>query len=181
MEEYPVLTKDFFSRSAPIVAEDLIGKFLVRKIKGKTIASMITETEGYEGHDDLASHASKGKTARTEVMFGEPGVFYIYLIYGMYSMLNVVTGEKDHPSAVLIRGTESVSGPGRLTKHLDIGKKFNTLPAEVQTGLWFEDRGFEVEKGKIISGPRIGVEYAGPVWSIKPWRFLYKLEQVKKG
>lgn len=168
-----VLSDKFFARPAPVVAEDLLGKFLVRKVNGKEISSMIIETEAYEGVEDLASHASKGRTARTEVMFGPPGHIYIYLIYGMYFMLNIVTGKKEEPSAVLIRGTEEFSGPGKLTKGTLINKELNTLTASPKTGLWFEDRGVKIDKKEIETTPRIGVSYAGRIWAKKPWRFVY--------
>lgn len=170
-----ILSQKFFNRPAPVVAEDLLGKYLVREIKGKRTAHMITETEAYFGHDDLASHASKGRTKRTEVMFGQAGIFYIYLVYGMYEMLNVVTGKDGHPGAVLIRAVENISGPGRLTKTLHIGRKMNTLPATSATGLWFEDRGEKADKKHIQKTSRLGVKYAGPIWSQKPWRFVYEL------
>ncbi len=172
-----ILTQKFFIRSSVEVAQDLLGKFIVRKINGKEIATMITETESYEGLDDLASHASKGRTKRTEVMFGPAGKLYVYLIYGMYFMLNVVTGEDNHPSAVLIRSTDSFSGPGRLTKGLFITKDLNAVLASLKSGLWFEDRGVQVSKKEVESTTRIGVEYSGPVWSKKPWRFVYHLKK----
>ncbi len=183
-----ILKKDFFERSAVKVARDLLGKHLVRKVGGKTAIYLITETEAYEGPDDLASHASKGRTKRTELMFGEAGRFYVYLVYGMYHMLNVVTGAESHPGAVLIRGVENISGPGRLTKALSIGMELNGKKSCVATGLWFKDcpffRGREFLdnpkygsikniKRKIFTTPRIGVAYAGPVWSKKLWRFVY--------
>jgi DNA-3-methyladenine glycosylase len=169
-----ILKEEFFSRPAPLVAKDLIGKYLIRSIDGNVIASMITEAEAYEGHDDLASHASKGKTPRTEVMFGKAGRFYVYLIYGMYFMLNVVTGEEEYPSAVLIRSTEIARGPGRLTRFFFINKRFNALSASRKTGLWFEDRGIRIPKKEIAATKRVGVDYAGPIWSVKPWRFVHK-------
>ncbi len=174
-----ILTEDFFRRPAPVVAADLLGKFLVRKDNGKEIAVMITETEAYEGLDDLASHASKGRTKRTEVMFNEAGRFYVYLIYGMYFMLNVVTGETGQPSAVLIRASDRVTGPGRLTRLLNITKSMNTKLAAEKTGLWFEDRGIAVTKRQIKRGPRIGVAYAGPIWSKKPWNYIYVIKEAK--
>jgi DNA-3-methyladenine glycosylase len=167
------LLLEFFNRPAPDVAVDLLGKYLVRKVDGKLMVYMITETEGYEGKDDQASHAFKGRTRRTEVMFGEAGIFYLYLVYGMHIMLNVVTGKKDHPGAVLIRGLSGVNGPGRLTKILKIGVELNTMPALPRAGLWFEDRGEKVEKKEILKMMRVGVEYAGPDWSKKLWRFVY--------
>jgi DNA-3-methyladenine glycosylase len=167
-----VLTESFFARSAPVVAKDLLGKYLVRNTKKGEVAYMITETEGYHGLEDLASHASKGKTQRTEVMFGNPGVFYIPLIYGMYYMLNVVTGKFGHPSGVLIRGLHNLNGPGRLTRELQITKELNLKKSAKATGLWFEDRGVVVKKKDIVNTARIGVEYAGPLWSKKLWRFV---------
>lgn len=168
-----ILTQAFFKRSAPEVAPDLIGKYLVREINGVQTAYMITETEAYEGTDDRASHASRGRTKRTEVMFGCPGVWYVYLIYGMYQMLNIVTGDEGHPSAVLVRGVASVNGPGRLTKALGITGAMNTSPAGRASGLWIEDRGERIDPRHIKKTARIGVDYAGPVWAKKEWRFVY--------
>jgi len=175
-----ILKKQFFDRPTLKVAEDMLGKYLVCEIRGKERACKITEVEGYDGHKDRASHAHKGKTERTEVMFDEAGVLYVYLVYGMYDMLNVVTGAEEYPAAVLIRGVEldgkKINGPGKLTKILGITrKKFNRKPASKKSGLWFEDRGERVNKKDIKKTPRIGVNYAGPVWAGKPWRFV--LEQ----
>jgi len=168
-----VLGKAFFRRSAPEVAPDLIGKYLVREMNGAQEAYMITETEAYEGLDDRASHASRGRTKRTEVMFGPAGHWYVYLIYGMYQMLNVVTGDDGHPSAVLIRAVEGIDGPGRLTKRLSITRDFNTKKVSKVTGLWIEDRGVRIDPTHIKKTARIGVENAGPVWAKKEWRFVY--------
>ncbi len=169
-----ILSKKFFERSAPEVAEDLIGKYLVRRVRGRESAFMITEVEAYEGFDDKASHASKGRTKRTEVMFGPAGVFYMYLVYGMYEMLNIVTGEKDYPAAVLIRGVEGVAGPGRLTKRLKIKRALSGKKATRESGLWIEERGVKIPKKDIKKTPRVGVDYAGPVWSRKHYRFVLK-------
>lgn len=173
-----VLGPSFFARPAPVVARELLGKFLVRRVRGRELAGMITETEAYEGLDDLASHASRGRTPRTEVMFGESGRWYVYLIYGMYSMLNIVTGPNGHPSAVLIRGTDMVSGPGRLTRALAVTKTENANRATKETGLWIEDRGTRVPSRRIRNTPRIGVAYAGEHWAAKPWRFVYDPDDV---
>ncbi|HEY0964221.1 MAG TPA: DNA-3-methyladenine glycosylase [Candidatus Paceibacterota bacterium] len=165
------LDQSFFARPVLEVAPDLLGKFLVIKQKRIESAYMITEVEAYDGPDDLACHASKGNTPRTEVMFGAAGIWYVYLIYGMYSMLNVVTGTEGYPAAVLIRAVEGFDGPGKLTKHLGITRDYNKLPAVPSTGLWIEDRGITVEASMIVTTPRIGVAYAGE-WAKKPWRFL---------
>lgn len=167
------LGRAFFERSTLIVAKELLGKYLVRKIKGKSVAMMITETEAYHGPKDKASHASRGKTPRTAVMFGPPGHAYIYLIYGMYHCLNVVTGLDEFPAAVLIRGVEGISGPGKLCRELNITKDLNTEDVITSTQLWIEDRG--PRKGKIIRTPRVGIDYAG-AWKDKKWRFVLQSE-----
>ena len=170
-----VLSKEFFERKTLVVARELLGKYLVRKINGKVIRERITEVEAYIGPHDLASHASKGRTKRTEVMFGEAGKIYIYLVYGMYWMLNIVTEEKDYPSAILIRGTENFKGPGVLTHELKISGKLNGKPLSKKSGLWIKS-GLKIEnrKLKIRRFPRIGVSYAGPIWSQKKLRFVLK-------
>ena len=165
-----IFTLQFFNRPTCDVAKELLGKFLVRK-KGDTIISaMITEVEAYVGPTDRASHASRGKTPRTEVMFGNPGHWYVYLIYGMYFCLNMVTEKKDFPAAILIRGVQGVSGPGRVCRFFNIDKTMNALPANKKTGLWIEDRGIKINPRHIKRGTRIGVDYAGK-WKDKKWRF----------
>lgn len=166
-----IINQQFFNRSALKVAPDLLGKYLVRQLDEEENAYKITEVEAYEGLDDQASHAFKGRTQRTELMFGEAGVFYIYLIYGMYYMCNIVTGEKDFPSAVLIRGVEKINGPGKLTRKLGIKKDLNGLKVEKKSGLWIEDRGVVVNPRLIKKSTRIGVDYAGPIWAKKEYRF----------
>jgi DNA-3-methyladenine glycosylase len=160
-----ILGKKFYERNTLKVAKDLLGCFLIRKVGNKIIKSVITETEAYMGADDLASHASRGRTPRTELMFGEAGHAYIYMIYGMYHCLNVVTEKKDFPAAVLIRGIkiESVdykktSGPGKLCKVLRIDRKLNGLDIINKEKLWIE-KGNNLH-GKIVSNKRIGIDYA---------------------
>ncbi|MDP2629706.1 MAG: DNA-3-methyladenine glycosylase [Candidatus Harrisonbacteria bacterium] len=168
-----ILGQDFFSPSALRVAPDLLGKFLVSR-KG---TFLISETEAYDGPQDKASHASKGRTRRTEIMFGPSGHWYVYLIYGSYHMLNIVSDKDSYPSAVLIRGLSGYDGPGKLTKALGIDMSFNGKKASQASGLWIEDRGITIKKSNIIKTPRIGVDYAGPVWSQKHYRFLLKDEK----
>lgn len=169
-----ILKKDFFNQDTTTVAQELLGKFLVRKNHSREIAVMITETEAYDGLHDLASHASKGQTKRTKVMFGHPGNFYMYLCYGVHTMVNIVTREKGYPAAVLIRGAVSkktvLDGPGKVTKFLGINRTLNGRGAKKSTNLWFEDRGFNMIKFKKL--PRIGVTYAGSIWSAKKLRFV---------
>lgn len=166
----------FFGRPTLTVAEELLGKFLVRKFRKKTISAMITEVESYIGSADKASHASKGKTERTKIMFGKAGYWYVYLIYGMHYCLNIVTEEKNYPAAILIRAVlvddfkkDLIRGPGKVTKFLKINKKFNGKPSLARTGLWIEDRGISIKSEQIKRGKRIGIDYAGK-WKRKPWR-----------
>ena len=167
--------KVFQSENTVALARGLLGKVLVCAADdGKTHRARICETEAYEGEEDLACHASKGRTARTDVMYAAGGVWYVYLCYGIHEMLNLVTGIEGRPSAVLIRGVEGAVGPGRLTKALGINRRFNTRPATPATGLWIEDDGVVVPSKEIHVTPRVGVDYAGPVWAGKPWRFYYK-------
>lgn len=161
---------DFYNRDVLEVAPDLIGMTLVRSFEGNNIQRFtITEVEAYRGSEDLACHASKGRTVRTEVMFQQGGLVYVYLIYGMYWMLNIVTGEPNNPQAVLIRGLESCYGPGRLAKKLLIGKDFYGEDLSTSSRLWVEDKSKPLN---IITAPRIGVDYSGNDWASKPWRFL---------
>jgi DNA-3-methyladenine glycosylase len=168
-----VLGKDFFNRKTELVAKELLGKLLVRRVNGKKIAEIITEVEAYVGPHDLACHSSRGKTARNEIMFREAGTIYVYFTYGMHWMLNIVTEEESFPAAVLIRGLESVNGPARLTKKLGIDRKLNGKLVSKKNGLWFEDGGVKIPRGKILKTKRIGVDYAGPIWSKKKLRFVY--------
>lgn len=168
---------DFYNRDVLDVAPELVGKTLVRSFADKTThRSTIVEVEAYRGIEDLACHASKGRTPRTEVMFQQGGLVYVYLIYGMYWMLNVVTGEPDNPQAVLIRGIEDCYGPGRLTKKLSLGKDFYGEDLVKSHRLWVEDNNLSYS---IKSAPRIGVNYAGAQWASKPWR--YYIEDLMGG
>lgn len=168
-----ILKPAFFERDVLRVAEDLLGAHLVRRVRGKEVRHVITEVEAYDGIDDKACHASKGRTPRTEVMFGPAGHWYVYLCYGMYDMLNIVTGQEGYPAAVLIRGTREVNGPGRLTKALGITRALNGQSADKQSGLWIERSGIRMPKKEIVRTPRIGVGYAGE-WARKPWRFVWR-------
>lgn len=166
-----VLRKKFFNRPAPDVCLDLLGKFLVQKVGFGERAFEITEVEAYEGLLDRGSHAHKGLTKSNWPMFGPAGFWYVYFTYGMHWMLNIVTGEEDHPSAILIRGVRGIKGPGRVTKNLGINNKLNGAPAVPLSGLWIEDRGAQVDPKSIKKGPRIGIDYAGPFWKKRKWRF----------
>jgi len=166
----PRLTRDFFTRDVLEVAPELIGKTMVVRLPdGETGRFMITEVEAYRGPEDKACHASKGRTLRTEIMFHEGGRLYIYLIYGMYWMLNIVTGEKDNPQAVLIRGLENLKGPGVLTKSLGIDRSFAGENVVSSEKIWIEESGIACE---IKTGQRIGIDYAGDYWKTRPWRYF---------
>ena len=167
-----ILSPLFFQNKNTIkIAKSLLGKFLVRRYRGKTIAYMITEVEAYDGFKDKASHAHRGKTGRNMIMFGLAGHWYVYFTYGMQWMLNIVTGPKDYPAAILIRGVKNINGPARLTKALHIYKKINGMPAIKRFALWIENKGIRIKNSQIKSAVRIGVDYAGPVWSKKKYRF----------
>ena len=168
------LPRTFFNRPTLTVARSLIGKYVVRE-KGKgTVAGRIIEVEAYVGAQDKACHASKGRTARTEVLFGPPGISYVYLIYGMYHMLNVVTERAELPAAVLIRAIEVdgelIDGPGKICRELGIDRSLHRLDLTHGSQLWFEDRDERVSRKQVGTFPRIGVDYAG-AWAKKPWRF----------
>jgi len=169
-----VLSRDFFARPADVVACELIGKALVRERAGQRVSFVIHETEAYMGPHDLACHAAKGRTRRTETLFGDPQTLYVYLIYGIYWMLNVVVEREGYPAGVLLRGVKGIDGPGRLGRALTLDGTFNGLAASPTHGLWFEDSGFVPKRGAIMRTPRIGVDYAGPVWAAKKLRFVLR-------
>jgi DNA-3-methyladenine glycosylase len=162
----------FYSLDVLEVAPQLPGMKIVRIINGRIREYIITEVEAYRGTEDLACHASKGRTKRTEIMYQEGGQIYMYLIYGIHWMLNIVTGQKDIPQAVLIRGLKGFNGPGRVTRELTMDGSFygeNILTSQrirIEQGLSYP---------KIYSSRRIGVDYAGEYWSSRPWRYYINI------
>jgi DNA-3-methyladenine glycosylase len=185
------LTHEFFARDTLTTARDLLGCLLVHDIDGQRVAGRIVEAEAYTGHDDLASHAARGKTPRNAVMYGPPGVSYIYLIYGMYWLLNVVAKPDgvDYPAAILIRALEPVeglqfmaarrtgrrrvewtSGPGRLTLALGIDQTLNGIDMTAPGSPLFFEEGIDVPGNQVLTGPRIGIKVPEP-WQSMPWRF----------
>ena len=157
------------------MAEKLIGKILVRRVRGKEYRARLVETEAYVGAHDLACHAAKGRTGRTEVMFGPAGRAYVYLIYGIHDMLNIVAGEVGDAQAVLIRAAEplqgwvaDLSGPGKLAKALKISRKDNGVDL-MGDSLYVLD--VPTDRPRIIATRRVGVDYAGE-WKDRPFRFL---------
>ena len=167
-----ILNKDYFLSPATVIAPDLLGKILCRRTENGVIRAKITETECYFGEEDTACHAHKGKTERTKVMYESGGVTYVYLCYGMHAMLNIVTGDKEHPEAVLIRGVDGANGPGRATKFLHITTKDNALPLTESSGIWIEDDG--TPSPEYTSLPRVGIDYAEKEDRERPWRFIIK-------
>jgi DNA-3-methyladenine glycosylase len=164
------LTKDFFIRDVLNVAPELIGKILVfRTFEESLNRFIITEVEAYRGTEDIACHASKGRTSRTDIMFHSGGNLYVYFIYGMYWMLNIVTGKENEPQAVLIRGIEGYNGPGKLTKVLGIDKSFYGEDLTISDRIWIEDSGVSPE---FKTCPRIGINYAGDYWKNVAWRYF---------
>ena len=175
------LSKDFYLRDDVIqISKDLLGKYLFTKIDNKITAGIITETEAYAGVSDKASHAyNNRRTNRTEIMFAEGGVSYVYLCYGIHHLFNVITNVKDTPHAVLIRAIKPIegidlilkrrniiqlhnkiaNGPGTVSQALGILTKHNGLNL---TGnkIWIEDKGIKVMKKDIVLSPRVGVAYA---------------------
>lgn len=158
------LTYEFFHRPCVEVAQDLVGKILVHN--GKRLR--ISETEAYCGESDTACHASRGRTGRTEVMYMDAGTVYVYLCYGIHWMLNIVTGEKEQPEAVLIRACTEAPGPGKLTKALGITGSENRSSIITSPTLWIEDDGLRCQ---ILSDKRVGIGYASQEDQDRLWRF----------
>jgi DNA-3-methyladenine glycosylase len=170
------LKRAFYAQSTLKVARDLIGMHLVRVHRRQLLIGRIVETEAYQGPQDLAAHSARGQTERNAVMFGPPGHAYVYLIYGMWNCVNVVTRELGVPHAVLIRAVEPVAniqdktwGPGLLCRAMHIDRSVNGLDLCGDT-LWIE-RPKQSPRINILKAPRIGVDYAGS-WAAKPWRFF---------
>jgi len=170
-----IKAKELCDRGTVACARWLLGKYLLRRLAdGRVEAHMITEVEAYDGEHDLACHARAGCTPRTEVLYRAGGIWYVYLCYGIHEMLNLVVRPRGEPAAILIRGVQGVHGPGRLTKRFEINRRLNGARAVPASGLWLEDRGVRVPRDCVQATPRIGVNYAGPIWAKKPWRFIIK-------
>jgi DNA-3-methyladenine glycosylase len=168
------INKEFFENDALEVAPNLLGKFLV-VYRGKTQKKYkIVEVEVYRGEEDKGCHANKGKTKRNEIMYSSGGYLYVYIIYGIYWMLNIVTGKKGYPQAILIRGLEGLNGPGKITKTLGIDKSYYGENLAVSNRIWIEDNNENVE---YFTAKRIGIDYAGEPWKNKPWRYILKFKK----
>ena len=183
-----LLPRGFYERPTLSVAQDLLGKVLVHHTAGGVASGMIVETEAYIGEDDPACHAAPGPTRRNEPLYGQPGVAYVYLNYGIHYLVNAVTESEGHPAAVLIRALEPIDGialmtkrratngqpvpsadlcrgPGNLTKSLGITIAENRLDLTRAHQLYIEDRGFG--PFEVTRGPRVGINVAVE----RPWRF----------
>jgi DNA-3-methyladenine glycosylase len=170
------LPRDFYARNTLTVARELLGLHLVHDTGTGLRTGRIVETEAYMGPEDLAAHSSRGRTARTEVMFGPPGHAYVYFIYGFWNCLNVVTATEGVPHAVLLRALEPISGvtdktwgPGLLCRAMDIDRQLNGADLCAST-LWLERPAGRTPPVRIARSTRIGVDYAGD-WAARPWRF----------
>ncbi len=172
------LGRPFYARDTRRVARELLGKVLVHVDGGVRRAARIVETEAYHGPSDRASHARRGPTPRAAIMFGPPGVAYVYLIYGLSHCMNVVTGREGFPSAVLIRAGEPVEGclhstrgPGNLCRALAIRREHDNGRPLTGDDLFVLDAPPPEEA--IVTGPRVNVAFAGE-WAARPWRFALR-------
>ena len=186
------LSPALVTSDAVTVARSLLGTLVVRDDEVGRRVGRVVETEAYAGPADQASHARAGRTRRTAVLFGPPGRAYVYLVYGMHHCLNLVCAPDGQASAVLIRAIEPIigrermrqrrgrtagpderlaAGPARLCQALDIDRSFTGDDLLTAGRLWLATPPTPVADAEVVSGPRIGVDYAGPEWARRPWRF----------
>ena len=164
------LNAEFFHRDCLELAPALVGKVIARRLPdGEVRRLRISETEAYRGEEDTACHAHKGRTRRTEILYGDSGIIYVYLCYGIHWLMNVISGEKEQPQGVLIRACQDYSGPGKLTKRLMIDGSFNYRSAFSDPDIWFEDDGCECS---VTTGKRVGIGYATQEDQDRLWRFI---------
>ena len=193
------LPKKFFEQNTLKLAQNLLGKYIIRKYNKKILIGKIVETEAYYGPNDLASHASRGKTERTKLMFDQAGLAYIYLIYGMYYCFNITTEKKEFPAAILIRAVEPIqgikqiyknckkplaqypklntqltNGPGKFCRAFKIDKKLNGENLIASQKIYLAKNPKEkIKPTQIKKAKRIGIDYAGQ-YKDKLWRFYLK-------
>ncbi|RLD03071.1 MAG: DNA-3-methyladenine glycosylase [Chloroflexota bacterium] len=191
------LKESFFTRDTVQVARDLVGKRLVRLEGKQRISGIILETEAYRGEEDLACHCRAGRTPRTEIMYGPAGRAYIYLIYGMYWLLNFVTEVEESPGAVLIRAIAPeegksiiaqrrgnqpkkhwTDGPGKISIALGINGDLNGLNTCAPRSQIFIENGQDLNPGLISTGPRVGLESVPEPWRSIPWRFVVNYQHL---
>lgn len=187
------LTHDFYIRNDVVtIAQELLGKYLVSNFDDQIAVGRIVETEAYRGPEDKAAHSYNNRyTERTKIMYMPGGVAYVYLIYGIHHLFNVITGAEGLPHGVLVRGLEPIenialmlkrrkfqtlkpqltAGPGVLSKAMGINKTHTGISlTRSDSPIWLEDRGDEIRSDQIIASPRVGVDYAGE-HAARPWRF----------
>ena len=169
-----------FNRPTLEVARLLLGKFIVHRHGLQRLEGMITEVEAYRAPRDRASHAYGGhRSARVEPLYGDGGTAYVHLVYGLHWLLNFSTVGRGTPEGVLIRGVlidagnerRLLSGPGRVCAALHIDKRLNGIDVTRSSQLRLEDHGIRVPAGRVHRGPRVGIDYAGPYWAARLWRF----------
>jgi DNA-3-methyladenine glycosylase len=172
------LTRDFYDRDTILVARELLGKNLVHRSNGVERVGRIVEVEAYLGPHDLAAHSARGLTKRTKVMYGPPGHAYVYMIYGVYYCMNVVTEREGHASAVLLRAVEPVKnvegrtqGPGLLCKAMHVDRRLNSH--DLTSDDFYIAESAEAGPRAIVKRPRVGVDYAGP-WAKRHLRFYIR-------
>ena len=190
MQTSSPLPPSFYNRDVLVVTRELLGQRLVRCLNGRRISGIITEVEAYRGEEDLACHARAGRTPRTEVMYGEPGLAYVYFTYGMHWLLNAVCGPAGTPAAVLIRAIRPLegvdviaanranvkpalwtNGPGKICRALQIDGQHNGRPlTAAESGLWIEP-GEPIRDDQVKTGPRVGIDSVPEPWLSMPWRF----------
>ena len=164
------LEQSFFQIPAPELAPLLLGKIICRRWGGGVLRARISETEAYYGESDTACHASRGRTQRTDIMYAAGGHAYVYLCYGVHEMFNIVSGSEGFPEAVLIRGVEGYEGPGKLTRHLKINRKFNKVNLGISRELWLEDD--DAATPSHTACKRVGIGYADEKDRERLWRFV---------
>lgn len=181
------LDRPDFNRPTLRVARSLLGKFLVRNVDGHLLEGMITEVEAYKGPRDRACHAYGGRrTERVEPLYGEGGTAYVYLVYGLHWLLNFATAGAGKPEGVLVRGIlldpcgsrKLLAGPGRVSQTLLIDKRLDGVDVTTSSELWVEDRGVRFAGDSVKKGPRVGIDFAGPYWAAREWRFWIDVEDA---
>lgn len=188
------LTRNFYTKPTLKVAKALLGKYIVRKVNKKEISGKILETEAYIGPKDRASHAYQGKiTPRNKAEYLIGGCIYIYLVYGMYWQLNISTFKAGKPECVLIRALDPdppiivkgkrqlINGPGKVCQYLKLDKSFYGEDLTESKRIWLEDRGVKIINSQVLATKRIGIDYAGPYWSSRKWRFVLRSFINNKG
>jgi len=169
------LGRGFYTKPTLTVAQELLGKYIVRMVGRKKLTGKIIETEAYIGPKDRASHAFGNKiTPRNKAEYLIGGHIYIYLVYGMYWQLNISTSKRGKPECVLIRAITQANGPGKLCQYLKLDKSFYGEDLTKSKRIWLEDRRERISPGQILATSRINIDYAGPYWSRRKWRFLLK-------